>query len=95
MFIVNSTSIIFIAQVSNQEAMPEGLYIPPYLQNVTQRSIVIMWETSEPVIGVVNYGESERMEKFIAETEPVKIHEIKISGLEPGKNIIIRLNMAM
>ncbi|MGQ9609873.1 MAG: metallophosphoesterase [bacterium] len=74
------------AQVSSDEALPEGLYIPPYLQNVTQRSIVVMWETSEPVIGTVSYGESERMEKSVSETIPTKIHEIKIGGLEPGKN---------
>lgn len=73
------------SQTKNDESTPEGLHIPPYLQNVTQKSIVIMWETLEQVIGEVSYGESEKMEKSIKETEPVKIHEIEISGLEPGK----------
>jgi len=63
----------------------EGLNIYPYLQNVTQNSIVIMWETTEPFVGTVSYGESENMGSSISESSPVKIHEVKITGLEPGK----------
>ena len=69
-----------------EEPLPEGLYIPPYLQNVTQHSIVIMWETTDAVVGTVSYGESEEMERSVTESSPSKIHELEITGLEPGKN---------
>jgi acid phosphatase type 7 len=68
-----------------QEKTPEGLNIYPYIQNVTQNSVVVMWETTEPIIGTVNYGDSEELEKSLSDQSPVKIHEIKITSLEPGK----------
>ncbi|MEK7398537.1 MAG: metallophosphoesterase [Candidatus Poribacteria bacterium] len=71
-------------QKPTQEKMPEGLNIYPYLQNATQNGIVVMWETIEPITGTVNYGDSEEW-KFVSDQSPAKIHEIKITGLEPGK----------
>ena len=76
---------VFSQDNTTQEQMPEGLNIFPYLQNVTQQGIVVMWETTEPVVGTVNYGESEKMGQSVTEPSPVKIHEVKIAGLEPGK----------
>ncbi|MCZ6680117.1 MAG: metallophosphoesterase family protein, partial [Candidatus Poribacteria bacterium] len=67
-----------------KEPLPEGLYIKPYLQNVTQYSIVVMWETKAAVIGHVDYGETESLGRTISEPEPVTIHEIEIGELEPG-----------
>ena len=37
---------------------PEDLYIAPYLQNVTPTSITVMWETAEPTVGSVEYGQN-------------------------------------
>ncbi len=72
-------------RVMPEEPMPEGLYIWPYLQNVTQYSIVVMWETTEPVIGVVEYGETAAMGRSVSEPTPATIHELAITGLQPGK----------
>jgi 3',5'-cyclic AMP phosphodiesterase CpdA len=76
---------VFSQDNTKQEQIPEGLNIFPYLQNVTQNSIVVMWETTESVVGTVNYGESEKMGQSVTEPSPAKIHEVKITGLEPGK----------
>ena len=67
-----------------KEPLPEGLYIKPYLQNVTQHSMVVMWETKTPVIGHVDYGTTKSFGSTISEKNPVTIHELEISELEPG-----------
>lgn len=53
----------------------------PYLQNVTQNSISIMWETNETTPGRVEYGLNP-----VQITSPynVKIHEVTITGLVPS-----------
>jgi len=78
---------VFSQEATTPSTVPilEGLNISPYLQNATQNSIVIMWETTEPVVGTVNYGDSENMGSSVSESSPAKIHEVKITGLEPGK----------
>ena len=63
------------------EADPPDLYIAPYLQNVTPDGITVMWETTEPVIGVVEYGRNGKYRKKAKESEPRKLHEIRIDGL--------------
>ena len=67
-----------------EEPLPEGLYIKPYLQNVTQQSIVVMWETIDPVIGHVDYGETQSFGKTLSEPTAVTIHEVRIGDLDPG-----------
>jgi hypothetical protein len=63
-------------------ADPPDLYIAPYLQNVTTNSITVMWETKNPVIGKVAYGQNEKLDHSATETTPVKIHEIHLTGLQ-------------
>lgn len=63
-------------------ADPPDLYIAPYLQNVTPDGITVMWETVEPIIGVVEYGRYGTFENKAQETEARKLHEIRISGLD-------------
>ncbi|MDP6038186.1 MAG: metallophosphoesterase family protein, partial [Candidatus Latescibacteria bacterium] len=65
-------------------ADPPDLYIAPYLQNVTPQSITVMWETSDPVIGKVEYGQNGGFNQSSTESAPAKIHEVHLTGLEPG-----------
>jgi len=67
-----------------KEPLPDGLYIKPYLQNVTQHSIVVMWETKAPLIGHVDYGLNRSFGNRFSEAAPVTIHEIEIGNLNPG-----------
>jgi 3',5'-cyclic AMP phosphodiesterase CpdA len=55
----------------------------PYLQDVTQTGITIMWETDEPATSEVRYGESEDLDRYKGDKKAVKIHEIRIEGLTP------------
>ena len=63
-----------------------ALWIGPYLQNVTRNSIVIMWETTSETVGYIEFGEDPvKMTQKAEEDNSVKIHELKITNLQPGK----------
>ena len=66
------------------DADPPDLYIAPYLQNVTPDAITVMWETTEPVIGIVEYGRNGKYKDKVKEPEAHKLHEIRIDGLTVG-----------
>lgn len=54
----------------------------PYLQQVAQRSIVIMWETDDDSGSRVDYGSGS---DYVEDTELVTIHEIELAtNLNPG-----------
>ncbi|MDA1312585.1 MAG: hypothetical protein O2968_04540 [Acidobacteria bacterium] len=44
---------VFLTAACLNAADPPGLYIAPYLQNVTPDAITVMWETTVPVAGIV------------------------------------------
>ena len=70
---------------------PPVLYIAPYLQNVSPDGITVMWETTEPVAGTVEYGRNGSFDRQAHESGQNKIHEIRISGLEPGETYDYRV----
>lgn len=70
---------------------PPDLYIAPYLQNVTPDSITVMWETTEPFLGVVEYGANESFDRKASESVARKIHEVRIEGLHPGRTYDYRV----
>jgi hypothetical protein len=72
---------VLFAQTDNY---PDDLHIYPYLQYVTPTSIIIKWETVNPVTGSVTYGEDDNFSNSTTESSPVKIHEIKLQGLNPA-----------
>lgn len=73
-------TVLLAAVVSGMASAKEAAIIKgPYLQNVAQNSIVIMWETDEATPSVVEYdGRRE------SDPNNVKIHEIHITGLLTG-----------
>lgn len=62
---------------------PDAFLKGPYLQNPTQNSITIMWESKKPLIGKVFWGKENAAKNAIKESTASKIHEVKLSGLEP------------
>jgi len=82
------TSILFlswyVALFAQTSKYPESLHIYPYLQYATPTSIIIKWETVNPVIGTVQYSEDDSFSNRKIESSPVKIHEIKLDGLKPA-----------
>jgi len=56
--------------------------IRPYLQRVTQTSIVICWETDQPADAVVQYG-LHNLADEAALAEPATRGEVTLTGLQP------------
>jgi len=56
-------------------------HIGPYLQNVKEDGITIMWETLVPADSAVYYGREGKTEKIV-DPEKKLVHEITIEGLD-------------
>ena len=57
--------------------------IPPYIQNVQEENVTIMWETAYPSYGKVLYGQAGRFDKVVKENEILKtMHEVTLVGLQ-------------
>lgn len=54
----------------------------PYLQNVTQRSVTVMWESQRTTAGKVIV---EADPPIAVASKPAQIHEVVVGGLEPGR----------
>jgi hypothetical protein len=63
---------------------------PPYLQNVTQTGITIMWETAAEFPGYVEYKETMYAEPQRAECRPAALQEVHIKGLKPDATYMYR-----
>ena len=74
-------------------AQPQ-IRVGPYLQHVTQTSITIMWETTEPADSRVDYGTTPDYGQRAAAPKPVKIHEVTIAGLRPETHYHYRVTSA-
>ena len=71
---------------------PPGIHIMPYLQNVTPTGITVMWETTNPVVGSVSFGQDGVFDRTTTEPEAVKIHEVHLTDLKAGEtyNYLVR-----
>ncbi|NOY36564.1 MAG: metallophosphoesterase family protein, partial [Chlorobi bacterium] len=59
--------------------------VPPYLQDVKDDGITIMWETAYPSYGKIMYGKGKEINDSVIEDHiPSIMHEVTLSGL--GKN---------
>jgi 3',5'-cyclic AMP phosphodiesterase CpdA len=57
----------------------------PYLQDISQNSVRIIWETDSSTKGRVIYGYKGSMDKSIEESSAGTLHNILIEGLMPDK----------
>jgi hypothetical protein len=67
-------------------ALASPFHVEPYLQNVSQTGIVIMWETDNSLECHVNYGISDKYEatEYPSVLLGTNIYETTLSALEPG-----------
>lgn len=66
---------------SDRQAASGDFLVKPYLQFVTQDSIIIKWKTPTACQGQVLYGETTTFDKKQSDAKPCTLHEIKLSGL--------------
>ncbi len=65
-------------------AQRQGLLsMGPYVQNVTPTSMVVMWQTRQPVESRVAYWSDTQEVQFVTAPKAVTEHEILVSNLEP------------
>jgi len=70
--------LLFIAGISF------GLFVhPPYLQNLTDSTITVVWKSADTNIGRVRYGLSTNYAREISETTPSTAHHLVLDQLLP------------
>jgi predicted phosphodiesterase len=66
------------------DSQPPLMLAGPWLQQPTETSVIVMWETAEPTTGVVRYGRSEPFEHETTDGKTDTLHEVTLTGLAPG-----------
>jgi predicted phosphodiesterase len=61
----------------------QKIVVKPYLQNSTLDAMTIMWETSRPGKGIVEFGELLPYSQRSSEGSEGTMHEIRLTGLKP------------
>lgn len=80
-------------QVSSDEKISHG----PWIQNLTESSVTIMWITSHPSVpGIMLGADPNDLELIYNSTDGMihagdTLHKIRITGLEPGKRYMYRV----
>lgn len=88
-----TNSALESAEVQLQES--PAFVIPPYLQNLQEESITVMWETVYPTYGKVVYGKNGELDHEVVENEiPKTMHEITLVGLKPNETYTYRVESA-
>jgi hypothetical protein len=84
--------IIFLALhiflVNQNLPQPRG----PFLQSVTPNSIWVVWETTSPLTGQVEYGLTSELGQVVEENDDVLHHEVQLIGLKPYTNYYYRVD---
>ena len=78
----NSSDIVFDLDLSiDSGTVTRG----PYLQQMSDKGLVVRWRTSQPVVGVVRYGEAPyELSQSASETQATTEHSVSIGGLTPS-----------
>ena len=67
----------------NKKMISQPVFVvPPYLQNVQDDGITIMWETALPALGTVSFGKQDLHRAIHGQYSPTTIHEITLVGLD-------------
>lgn len=64
-------------------AAPLRIMVGPYLQNPTQTSMTVMFESDGPGVGTVRFGRSHPVDQSVSARSDGSIYEIRLDGLEP------------
>ena len=64
----------------------------PYLQQVTQTSITIVWLTDQPASSTVEFGQKASLGNKMGAPNKSKVHEVTLTGLAPETPFFYRVN---
>jgi hypothetical protein len=68
----------------DQPAEPSFL-VQPYLQLPAPTGMTVMWETDRKLPSRVEYGTTKELGQAVEMKEPVSLHEVRLSKLQPGR----------
>ncbi|MEO0078914.1 MAG: metallophosphoesterase [candidate division WOR-3 bacterium] len=77
-----SARLVLLSALVGTTAWAEFTFYP-YLQNLTDSSIVVRWETATMEPALVEYGLSTEYGLSVTRTEPDTVHELVLTGLIP------------
>jgi hypothetical protein len=79
-------ALLFPAGAVSGQAAPGPVQVTrgPYLQNLLQSSVDILWLTDGPSLGKVRFSPDGGAASTVEESEPSLAHQISLSGLSPG-----------
>jgi 3',5'-cyclic AMP phosphodiesterase CpdA len=84
--------VLLTAIVTSLPAVSQQVVREPYLNALSQRSVVIRWRTDSSVVGQVTWErEGKKRKKHLKEFAPTAEHNIKISGLKPSAKYYYRI----
>ncbi|MCA9731967.1 MAG: metallophosphoesterase [Deferribacteres bacterium] len=94
--LTNLDALLF--RLSEKMAMQPAFMVPPYLQDMRDDGVTIMWETVLPAYGKVEFGETEEMKSAISgQYALTTIHQVTLLGLKKDTDYFYRVisgNMA-
>lgn len=84
------------ASVTMKERPERIISVKPYLQNPTDGGITVMWQTSVPATGIVEFGPSpDEMTRertlLDGQADWGTMHKVRLTGLKPGKKYYYRV----
>ncbi len=79
-----------VARAESPELFKKG----PYLQSVTGDSAIVMWETERSDMGRVIVHSPTSPDIVVVEDRPVRMHEVRVQGLQPGRRYTYRVESA-
>ena len=74
----------FCCGVSQPVSAQPSFSVPPYLQNVTETSIVVCWQSDEASDGTIEYWVEGSSEIGILSADIAERHEALLADLQPG-----------
>jgi acid phosphatase type 7 len=75
---------VFLLVVACLAGVGEAAFlVRPYLQNLTDTTVAVLWESSTPQTGGVAYGLTPEYGSQVMEPNPVTMHELVLPGLAP------------
>ena len=82
LILIAAYSTLHIWQIQRKQPQRRG----PYLQSVSPNSVWVVWDTTRPLTGVVEYGltsELGQVTEEVKELEGSLHHEVQLTGLQP------------
>ncbi len=83
--------LVCVSLLAGGAARADSFRKGPYLQSLNGQGTVVMWESDDAQAGRVIVHPSIGPDLVIDEDKPVHMHEVRISGLQPGKRYAYRV----